>query len=176
MYSKLQIPLFFFILLACQSALWANPSPDGEKNNADSANTKPVPFADVLNQPARGLTPLELAVVSDMQWKGNQYSVLGLRLTMFGGLNRNLYGLDIGPWNEVADSSVGIRFGLYNRTGNSHTGLEIGGLNYSGSGYGLQLGAINRTPKHSGKRFVGNCVTLESQLQALFICMYNEIP
>ncbi|MBU43796.1 MAG: hypothetical protein CMN76_11290 [Spirochaetaceae bacterium] len=102
-------------------------------------------YQSFLQQSPEGFVPLELAVVSDLQIAGNQNSVIGLRFSLFAGLNRNLYGLDLGAVNNIADTSVGIRLGAVNRTGHDQYGVEVGGLNASGQTLGLQLGIINRT-------------------------------
>ena len=91
------------------------------------------------------VVPLELSVVDNMQWQGNDSRVIGLRLSMFSAKNYSLYGLDLGLANRITKNSGGLRLAIYNGTDGGHTGLEVGVANVSSESLGLQLGFFNGT-------------------------------
>ena len=107
-------------------------------------------------------TPVQLALFAPIQIAPVDSDVYGLKLSLPYGVNRTLYGLDvglcnidqtvygidIGGWTMVKERQYGIQIGgLFASRGNSKSksyGLNIAGLvNLSqGSGYGISIGGL----------------------------------
>ncbi len=107
-------------------------------------------------------TPVQLALFAPLQLAPVDSDVYGLKLSLPYGVNRILYGLDVGlcnsdqevyglnvaGWNMVKGNQYGIMIGgLFSSRGNSESkfyGLNIaGGVNLSkGTGYGASIGGL----------------------------------
>ncbi|MEM7180761.1 MAG: hypothetical protein AAF518_07605 [Spirochaetota bacterium] len=105
---------------------------------------------------AKGFVPFQFAFIEPLQLFDEDVSVVGLRINLFLGANREVYGLDVGLANFVKDASAGLTTGALNisdthvglQTGigngvDNIYGLQAGVVNYSKALYGWQLGAIN---------------------------------
>jgi hypothetical protein len=96
-------------------------------------------------------SPIEIALFPPLQFPSRDFSVNGLRLSVFG-INRSLSGLDLGILGNVTDQSFkGVAIaGLfnYNRVSAEIIGIQVAGIaNINGTAsklYGLQLGLYNR--------------------------------
>ena len=86
--------------------------------------------------------PLQLSVVPSMQLVDRTESIRGIRLSLFSGSNRNMYGLDVGLLNFTQSSSGGIGLGAANWT-YDHYGMQLGILNRAKRAWGIQAGLIN---------------------------------
>jgi hypothetical protein len=93
-------------------------------------------------------TPIQIALFAPIQIAPVDSDVYGLKLSLPYGVNRTLYGLDVGAWTVVKEWQYGIQIGaLFASRGNSESrsyGLNIAGLvNLSkGSGYGISIGGL----------------------------------
>jgi hypothetical protein len=90
-------------------------------------------------------TPLQLSLFHPNQLFPASANVYGLRLNLAYGLNRDLYGLDVGGINRATGDVVGVQAAaLWNGAGRLG-GLQISpGLNYARERLlGLQVGLIN---------------------------------
>lgn len=80
-------------------------------------------------------TPLQLSLTSSTQLVSNIKTVKGLRVSLFGAENENVYGLDLGlTSSEVYNNVTGIQIsGLFNKCYGKMTGIQISGIaNFSG--------------------------------------------
>jgi len=88
--------------------------------------------------------PFQLSLFYPYQLVPSSYDIYGLRISIFYGKNRNLYGIDVGGLiREVDNNLMGYQIGFYNISGNVY-GLQNGFLNTCDRLYGIQVGFINR--------------------------------
>ncbi len=110
----------------------------------------------------RGATPFQLAFAAQVQMLPDTWDVMGLRVDLVAGCNRNVSGLDLGLlnesdgweyglqvgglWNDVHGSMAGLQVaGLVNTTGAKDRcqGLQVAGANLGGATDGVQIGVFN---------------------------------
>ncbi|MEM7180762.1 MAG: hypothetical protein AAF518_07610 [Spirochaetota bacterium] len=120
---------------------------------------------------AEGFVPFQFALVDPLQLFDDDVSVIGLRINLFFGENREVYGLDVGLANfvkyasaglttgalNISDTHVGLQTGIGNGVDNIY-GLQAGVVNYSHVPYGWQLGAVNIASKRAWLPMVGALV------------------
>ena len=115
-------------------------------------------------EPDAGTTPLAFALVPGVALPLADWSVVGVRINIFAGRHRDLWGVDIGGLgNELTGSLAGVQgAGLWNRVGEAPAALQSAGLanlcerdfcgvqtagiyNWTGEEFmGLQAGLVNR--------------------------------
>ncbi len=88
------------------------------------------------------VTPLQIALFHPIQLANEKTAVVGLRLNLFYGKNRDVYGLDLGLVNVVERDSVSVAAGLAN-VSRRHGGVQVGLANASRTLYGFQFGLVN---------------------------------
>lgn len=118
-------------------------------------------------------TPVQASIWNPLQIYREDWDVYGLRFNLLFGKNKNLYGIDMGLFNEFTDKAMGVQLGLMNfdstmnfdvpdfdSTGNmdeymkvcrpSFSGLQLGVVNQSGIMKGMQLGFGNSSAMTTG--------------------------
>lgn len=114
--------------------------------------------------PEAGTTPLAFALIPGVSLPPADWSVVGVRINIFAGRHRDLWGVDIGGLgNELTGSLTGMQgAGLWNRVGEAPAALQSAGLanlcerdfcgvqtagiyNWTGEEFtGIQAGLLNR--------------------------------
>jgi hypothetical protein len=115
---------------------------------------------------AAPFTPFQLSFASGYsQLFEKATPVYGLRLNAFYGVQSEVVGIDVGPFNEV-DTSIGLGMGVANIVHGDATGLQIGVASVvdeqaigaqaglanivGGTLRGAQFGVINRSENATG--------------------------
>ena len=104
-----------------------------------------LPASLAIVAPGCSWTPVQVAVLDPMQVAPPEDDVYGVRVNLIYGRNANVYGLDVGVWNEVVQSegalttlwqeadtesdgrAAGLRLGIYDVT-REMWGAQIGGM------------------------------------------------
>ena len=114
--------------------------------------------------PEAGVTPFALSLVPDVSLPPAGWSVVGLRLNLFAGRHRDVWGIDAGSLgNELTGKLTGLQAaGLWNRIGEAPAAIQSAGLanlcerdfcgiqtaavcNWTGEEFtGIQAGLLNR--------------------------------
>ena len=101
---------------------------------------------------AASLTPLQVSLWNPVQLFSQDSSVYGLRLDLPYGNNKNVYGLDIGLFNQISEHGGGIQAGIDNSfmssslswtPDQSFSGIRVGICNGGRNFKGFQLGLVN---------------------------------
>ncbi len=99
-------------------------------------------------------SPVQLAVWDTVQIFDSQRSIYGFRYSLIRGVNRDVFGLGISSFANVATGDVlGAQFSLaHNRVDGDFGGIQFSGYNaISGKFYGLQVAGVNST----SAKFIG---------------------
>lgn len=119
---------------------------------------------DAALPPEEGVTPFAFGIVPGVSLPPENWSVVGLRINLFAGRQRNLWGIDAGGLGNILDGSLtGIQgAGLWNQVGEAPAALQSAGIanlcerdfcgiqtagiyNWTGEEFmGLQVGLLNR--------------------------------
>ncbi len=114
--------------------------------------------------PDAGVTPFALGIVPSVSLPPEDWSIVGLRINLFAGRQRNLWGIDAGGlgnilegsltgiqgaglWNSVGEASAAVQSaGIANLCERDFTGVQVAGIyNWTGEEFtGLQAGLLNR--------------------------------
>ena len=114
--------------------------------------------------PGAGTTPFAFAIVPGVSIPPEDWSVVGLRINLFAGRHRDVWGVDIGGLgNELTGNLTGLQgAGLWNRIGEAPAAIQSAGLanlcerdfrgvqtagiyNWTGEEFiGIQVGLLNR--------------------------------
>lgn len=80
--------------------------------------------------PSAGVTPLAVSLVPGASIPPADWSVVGLRINIFAGRHRDLWGVDAGGLgNELAGTLTGLQgAGLWNRVGEASAAVQTAGL------------------------------------------------
>lgn len=101
---------------------------------------------------AASLTPLQVSIWNPVQLFSQDSSVYGLRLDLPYGNNKNVYGLDIGLFNQISEHGGGIQAGIDNGFMSSYlswtpdqsfSGIRLGICNGGSNFKGFQSGLVN---------------------------------
>jgi hypothetical protein len=89
--------------------------------------------------------PIQLSLVGPtIQLVDDDADIIGVRLSLFYGLNRNVTGLDIGLVSHTRGDSKGVQFGFLGLTDGTFTGWQDNFVNIARERFqGLQHGAVN---------------------------------
>ena len=91
------------------------------------------------------MTPIQLAFTPGGQQVFDKTTpVYGLRLSLLYGVQKKIYGLDLGMFSDVYQLN-GVQLGLGNQVFEEMNGLQFGFANSNDKGHGLQVGVLNRT-------------------------------
>ncbi|MFQ5417054.1 MAG: LA_2272 family surface repeat-containing protein [Myxococcota bacterium] len=129
---------------------------------------------------ANPVVPFQLSIVPDAQVFPKDWRVWGVAVNGLYGVQREVKGLDIGPFNDTTESLMGLsagvanigrgdvyglhlgvgnsvdggymgsQVGFVNHVGGALHGFQIGLGNVAGEGAGLQLGVVNQTSSMKG--------------------------
>ena len=95
-----------------------------------------------------------LLPVKGLQFPGVDESVYGLNLALFGGKNKNMFGVSFATFAQYAsEEAAGIQIsGMYNGAASAREGLvQIGWANHvCDEGVGLQIGFMNISKEFTG--------------------------
>ncbi|MBQ7252522.1 MAG: hypothetical protein IJS32_07975 [Kiritimatiellae bacterium] len=114
--------------------------------------------------PGAGTTPFAFSIVPGVSLPPEDWSVAGLRIDLFAGRHRDVWGIDIGGLgNELTGSLTGLQgAGLWNRIGEAPAAIQSAGIanlcerdfcgiqtagicNWTGEEFtGIQAGLLNR--------------------------------
>ncbi len=134
--------------------------------------------------------PFQIAFIGPtMQLVDDDADVMGVRLNILYGVNRNVYGLDVGLVNRATGEMKAWQLGLVGMAESSFTGwqdnfvnvtrgaflgLQSGLVNVVGSGEGVQLGGVfNQAERMSGLQFA--LVNVADDMFGLQIGLINII-
>jgi hypothetical protein len=94
-------------------------------------------------------TPFQIALVYPVQLSRPDSSVIGLRVNLFYGRNKNLSGVDLGFTNHITGQFRGVQLGATNVVESSFAGIQEGILfnDVEGDFAGLQGGALGGAVK-----------------------------
>ena len=122
------------------------------------ATAGPSPATPAAQRPQKKLeTPIQLAFAAPAQIYRESASVMGIRLSVFLGRNRDVTGLDLGLANSTTGNFSGFGAGLVNFVDGDGSALQVGCVN-SCNGYfsGIQLsGFLNHVGGDSNALQVG---------------------
>jgi hypothetical protein len=93
-------------------------------------------------------TPFQAAIWPPAQLFGEATPVYGLRLNLGQGRNENVWGIDAGVINTVANRQRGLQAGLLNQSEDA-AGINLGMANYTKRIAGLQAGLLNAARDHA---------------------------
>lgn len=114
--------------------------------------------------PAAGVSPFALGIVPGVSLPPEDWSVVGLRINLFAGRQRDLWGIDSGVlgnildgdltgiqgaglWNCIGGASAAVQAaGIANLCERGFTGVQVAGIyNWTGEEFtGIQAGLVNR--------------------------------
>ena len=98
--------------------------------------------------------PFQIAFIKPIQLVSADHNIAGLRLDLIYGKNADVWGFDIGLWNDSIGMN-GIEAGFANET-SFLRGLQFGVANAAlGEAYGMQAGVINGLGRDAGILQVG---------------------
>ena len=100
------------------------------------------------NASAGKWTPFQAAIWPPVQLFHEAASVCGLRLNLGQGRNENVWGIDAGVINTVANRQRGLQAGLLNQSEDA-VGVSLGMANYTKQVKGLQAGLLNAARDHA---------------------------
>lgn len=120
------------VLAGIQGALAAPPAAGTPEKKAAPAGERTL--------------PLQMSLVSPLAFVDEENSVNGIRLNLISGVNKNVFGLDLGLANRTTVAQKGLQFGGVNIVEGELTGLQIGFVNWTGvKAMGWQWGFVNGT-------------------------------
>lgn len=70
-----------------------------------------------LAHSAEATKPIQVALISPVQLVPPETSVIGLRLNLIYGVNRDVAGLDVGLVNQTTGAGAGLQYGLVGLVG-----------------------------------------------------------
>ena len=142
-----------------------------------------------------GISPAMFSLIAPAQVPDPDWDVYGLRLNVFYGVCRYLYGLDVGLVNHVTGTmkalqvgaianisdgpAMGFQAGLVNTAGCQFNGLQIGAVNYAERASVLQIGAFNGADHVDGLQIGVINVTrslIGVQIGVVNVIQNNDIP
>ncbi len=106
------------------------------------------PFT-LRDKASASIAPLQLSIFEPLQLATIDEDVYGIRLNLFEGRNRNVFGIDVGPVNFVSGQLAGIEAGFYN-CANRVKGIQLGFRNDANEVSGVQIGFANTTLRMHG--------------------------
>ena len=136
------------------------------------------------SRPTAGILPLGIGLVPPLQFPGEDWDVVGLRLNILAGMHNNVAILDLGVLANIAHGEVnGIELaGIWNLVKQDFRGLQVSGIsnrvhgdvsalqvasiaNFNGAGdfVGLQIASVNINQGES----VGMQIGLFNQADAM---------
>lgn len=80
--------------------------------------------------PSAGTTPFAFSIVPGVSLPFDDWSVMGLRLNLFAGRHRDVWGIDVGGLgNEVTGHLTGLQgAGIWNRIGQADAAIQSAGI------------------------------------------------
>jgi hypothetical protein len=93
-------------------------------------------------------TPFQAAIWPPVQLFQEATPVYGLRLNLGQGRNEDVWGIDAGVINTVANRQRGLQAGLLNQSEGA-AGINLGMANYTRQITGLQAGLLNAARDHA---------------------------
>ena len=137
----------------------------------------PALFSDDAVDEKNYSTPLQLSFYAPLQLAPEDSDVYGLRLAFPYGVNRNVYGLDVGLWNTSTGNQYGLQIGaLLASRGGRTFGLNFGGIaNFStGNEYGVSFAGIYNQAdgKLTGLQFA-SCVSKAKHVRGVQFALIN---
>lgn len=133
--------------------------------------------------------PIQIALWSPAQIYPEETSILGARLNILYGVNRNVTGFDVGLINRTTGMMTGYQLGiigvteggflgwqdnvLANLARGKFVGLQTGVLNQAESGRGIQWGLVNVSDSFEG--FQLGLVNKTDTLNGLQVGVLNVI-
>ena len=141
----------------------------------------PVPFIRELTpphlSPAHGISPLGIGILPAVEIPSKDWDVALLRLNVFVGRHREVYGLDVGViGNETAGEFVGVQAaGFYNRIGYSEGAFQFAGVinRCAGDFAGLQTAVAANITDGTMSGFQFGLVNRAARLDGLQIGIFN---
>lgn len=143
-------------------------------------------------------TPFQYSIFSPIQLFSEDYDVYGVRLNLLYGVNKSIYGVDLGGYSTTTGDFYGVQLAVVavSREGNCSgvTGAGIanlsigddggvalaGFMNVAGGRYtGLQAACINHAQTFSGVQFGGfnHCEDFKGfQFGLINMCKRQSLP
>ena len=112
--------------------------------------------------------PVQISLAPPAQFAPQDVPVRGLRLNVVYGVQQEVFGLDVGLFNEVGENLSGIGVGILNIARKDASGFQVGAANtVSGEFRGLQVAFANHNEGNlAGAQIgVGNATQGGSGLQ-----------
>lgn len=127
--------------------------------------------------PAHGISPLGIGILPAVGMPSQDWDVALLRLNIFVGRHREVYGLDAGViGNETVGEFVGVQAsGFYNRIGYSEGALQFAGImnRCAGDFAGLQTAVAANITDGTMSGFQFGLVNRAARLDGLQIGFFN---
>jgi hypothetical protein len=123
------------------------------------------------DEPAGGTKPIQIALWNPVQIFPEDTSILGVRLNLLYGLNRNMTGLDIGIGNHTKGDEKGLQYGLVGFVEGSFRGWQNNAFNYSETFYGFQHGFYNGA--HTATGFELGFVNITQDMHGFQLGIFN---
>jgi hypothetical protein len=124
------------------------------------------------NASAGQWTPVQAAIWPPVQFFGEAMSVYGLRLNLGQGRNENVWGIDAGVINTIANGQRGLQAGLLNQSEDA-AGLNLGMANYTKQITGLQAGILNAARDRADGLQAGIILNHSDQVRGIQIGLIN---
>ncbi len=118
-----------------------------------------------------GTKPIQIALWNPVQIFPEETSVMGVRLNILYGVNRNVTGIDIGIGNRTTGDQKGFQYGLVGFTEGGFWGWQDNFFNYSEKFYGFQSGFYNGAETATG--FEWGFVNITEDMHGLQLGVFN---
>ena len=135
----------------------------------------------------RSTSPIQLALVPDVQLVPQEQSITGFRLNIYG-CNQDVTGVDIGLVHLANGNFKGAEFGVVNMVDGDYTGMQLAGIysetksritgwqvgmgNHAGYMKGVQLGFVNMADDMTGLQ-IGIVNIIESKTNWKILPLIN---